>query len=69
MTKDEALDLALKTLRSVAGELYRVTSYCDTYDALAETNNAIMDISKPVQHLCRNAHRTAVLVIAVALNA
>jgi hypothetical protein len=53
MTKDEALDLALKTLRSVAGELYRVTSYCDTYDALAETNNAIMDIqqarSAPVQ--------------------
>jgi hypothetical protein len=53
MTEDEALDLALKTLRSVAGELYRVTSYCDTYDALAETNNAIMDIqqarSAPVQ--------------------
>jgi hypothetical protein len=46
MTKDEALDLALKTLRSAAGELYRVTSYCDTYDALAETNNAIIDIQQ-----------------------
>jgi hypothetical protein len=48
----------LKTLRSVAGELYRVTSYCDTYDALAETNNAIMDIqqarSAPVQKRPQN---------------
>ena len=58
MTQDEALDLALKTLRSVAGELYRVTSNCDTYDALAETNNAIMDIqqarSAPVQKRPQN---------------
>jgi hypothetical protein len=46
MTKDDMLDLALKTLKSAAGELYRVTSYCDTYDALAETNNAIIDIQQ-----------------------
>jgi hypothetical protein len=58
MTKDEALDLALETLRSAAGELYRVTSYCDTYDALAKTNNAIIDIqqarSAPVQKRPQN---------------
>ena len=53
MTKDEALKLALEALRSAAAELYRASSYCNTYEVLGNTNDAITAIqqarSAPVQ--------------------
>ena len=54
MTKDEELlDLALEALRSAAAELYRASSYCNTYEVLGNTNDAITAIQQalaaPVQ--------------------
>jgi hypothetical protein len=51
--KDEALKLALEALRSAAAELYRASSYCNTYKVLGNTNDAITAIQQalaaPVQ--------------------
>jgi len=53
MTKDEALKLALEALKSAAAELYRASSYCNTYEVIGNTNDAITAIQKalaaPVQ--------------------
>jgi hypothetical protein len=46
MSKDEALDLALEALRSAAAELYRASSYCNTYEVLGNTNDAITAIQQ-----------------------
>ena len=46
MDKDTALDLALEALRSAAAELYRASSYCNTYEVLGNTNDAITAIQK-----------------------
>ena len=44
--KDEALKLALEALRSAAAELYRASSYCNTYEVLGNTNDAITAIQQ-----------------------
>ena len=44
MKDKEAIDLALKALSSAAGELYRASSYCNTYETLGEVNDAIIAI-------------------------
>ena len=53
MTKDTALDFALEALRSAAAELYTASSYCNTYEVLGNTNDAITAIQQaraaPVQ--------------------
>jgi tetratricopeptide (TPR) repeat protein len=46
MTKDEALKLALEALKSAAAELYRASSYCNTYEVIGNTNDAITAIQK-----------------------
>jgi hypothetical protein len=46
MTKEEALKLALGALRSAAAELYRASSYCNTYKVLGNTNDAITAIQQ-----------------------
>ena len=46
MDKDTALDLALNALRSAAAELYRASSYCNTYEVLGNTNDAITAIQQ-----------------------
>ena len=46
MTKDEALKLALDALRSAAAELYKASSYCNTYEVLGNTNDAITAIQQ-----------------------
>ena len=46
MTKDTALDLALEALRSAAAELYIASSYCNTYEVLGSTNDAIIAIQQ-----------------------
>jgi hypothetical protein len=57
MDKDEALKLALEALRSAAAELYRASSYCNTYEVIGNTNDAITAIQKarsaPVQEPVR----------------
>jgi hypothetical protein len=40
------LDLALEALRSAAAELYRASSYCNTYEVLGNTNDAITAIQQ-----------------------
>jgi hypothetical protein len=51
--KDEVLKLALDALKSAAAELYRASSYCNTYEVIGNTNDAITAIQKalaaPVQ--------------------
>jgi hypothetical protein len=53
MTDKELLDLALEALRSAAAELYTASSYCNTYEVLGNTNDAITAIQQaraaPVQ--------------------
>jgi hypothetical protein len=44
--KDEALKLALDALKSAAAELYRASSYCNTYEVIGNTNDAITAIQK-----------------------
>jgi tetratricopeptide (TPR) repeat protein len=44
--KDTALDLALEALRSAAAELYKASSYCNTYEVLGNTNDAITAIQQ-----------------------
>ena len=46
MTDKELLDLALEALRSAAAELYRASSYCNTYEVLGNTNDAITAIQQ-----------------------
>ena len=47
MTKDkELLDMALEALRSAAAELYKASSYCNTYEVLGNTNDAITAIQQ-----------------------
>jgi hypothetical protein len=46
MTDKELLDLALEALRSAAAELYKASSYCNTYEVLGNTNDAITAIQK-----------------------
>ena len=47
MTKDkELLDLALEALRFAAAELYTASSYCNTYEVLGNTNDAITAIQQ-----------------------
>jgi 2-keto-3-deoxy-L-rhamnonate aldolase RhmA len=38
--------LALEALRSAAAELYRASSYCNTYEVLGNTNDAITAIQQ-----------------------
>jgi hypothetical protein len=40
------LDLALETLRSAAAELYKASSYCNTYEVLGNTDDAITAIQQ-----------------------
>ncbi len=42
----KALDLALEALRSASAELYRASSYCNTYEVLGNTNDAITAIQQ-----------------------
>ena len=42
----ETLKLALNALKSAAAELYRASSYCNTYEVLGNTNDAITAIQK-----------------------
>jgi hypothetical protein len=62
--KDEALKLALEALKSAAAELYRASSYCNTYEVLANTNDAIIAIQQalaaPVQDASKQFHEWAV---------
>ena len=44
--KDEALKLALEALRSAAAELYKASSYCNKYEVLGNTNDAITAIQQ-----------------------
>jgi hypothetical protein len=46
MNTDEALKLALEALRSAAAELYTASSYCNTYEVLGNTNDAITAIQQ-----------------------
>jgi hypothetical protein len=46
LTEGETLKLALNALRSAAAELYRASSYCNTYEVLGNTNDAITAIQK-----------------------
>jgi hypothetical protein len=46
MTDKELLDLALEALRSAAAELYKASSYCNTYEVLGNTNDAITAIQQ-----------------------
>jgi hypothetical protein len=46
MTDKELLDLALEALRSAAAELYTASSYCNTYEVLGNTNDAITAIQQ-----------------------
>ena len=43
---EKTLDLALEALRSAAAELYRASSYCNTYEVLGNTNDAIAAIKQ-----------------------
>jgi hypothetical protein len=45
-TQPEALKLALEALKSAAAELYRASSYCNTYEVIGNTNDAITAIQK-----------------------
>jgi hypothetical protein len=42
----ETLKLALNALQSAAAELYRASSYCNTYEVIGNTNDAITEIQK-----------------------
>lgn len=42
----EELKQALKALKSAAAELYRASSYCNTYEVIGNTNDAITEIQK-----------------------
>jgi hypothetical protein len=44
--KDEALKMALEALKSAAAELYRASSYCNTYEVIGNTNDVITAIQK-----------------------
>jgi hypothetical protein len=44
----KALDLALEALRSASAELYRASSYCNTYEVLGNTNDAITAIQQAI---------------------
>jgi hypothetical protein len=44
--KDEALKLALEALKLAASELYKASSYYNTYEVLGITNDAIIAIQK-----------------------
>jgi hypothetical protein len=45
----KALDLALEALRSASAELYRASSYCNTYEVLGNTNDAITAIQQALE--------------------
>jgi hypothetical protein len=45
-TERETLKLALNALKSAAAELYKASSYCNTYEVLGNTNDAITEIQK-----------------------
>ena len=45
-TERETLKLALNALKSAAAELYRASSYCNTYEVIGNTNDAITAIQK-----------------------
>lgn len=50
------IKLALRSMRSAAGELYRATSYVNTYDALADLNDAITSVSLVFEQNIKNYH-------------
>jgi hypothetical protein len=48
-TESETLKLALTALKLAAAELYRASSYCNTYEVIDDVNDAITDIEKDLK--------------------